>query len=221
MLNQITVTEIFLSGGPIGLLTHLLSFLGIFLGIFALIISFKHNKRKLPFSLKLLFLCAIATLLTGAFGTVIGYTATFAHLAAAGSDKITIMEHGLRISRLVVQVGLISFLLQLQIAMICLLILNSNSRKYNIPELSLLSQVKKIPLILYPTIILLIPAAFGIISSLWSIEYIIKTKPEEPIPVLMKMNMDYLLVVCILCSVVAILMLLILFVQMIYKKIKH
>lgn len=216
--SQITLSEIFLSGGIMGFLTHFLFLVGFVIGLFALIFSIKHNKKKLPLSLKFLFFCALATLFTGACGTVLGYRASFASLAQGGSDQMALFEHGLSIARLVVKVGFVATLLQLFIAMICLLILNINSRKLNIPELSLLAQIKKIPILLYPVIVLIIPVVLGILSSFWSIEFVVKTKPDAPLPFLMKMNTDYLLVIFMLCSIFAIFMLIILFIKMIIKR---
>jgi len=211
--------DLFLKGGPVGILTLLISIVAFVLSIFSIINSCNQKEPKLPISLKLLFMCPLATLFTGAFGSVTGYIAVFSGLASAtGSDKVAVMEHGLQTARITLQIGLASALFQLFVVMISLFILNNNSIRLNIPELSLLNQIKKIPILLYPAIFLLIPVVFGIASSFWNIEYIIKTKPGNPIPALMKMNLDYLLVTLMFCSVLGAFLVFMFFIQMIIKK---
>ena len=140
------------------------------------------EEDKYPAAFKLLIWCMVATLFTGAMGTITGYVDTFVGLASAtGAEKAVIMHLSMEQSRMSFYFALGSILIQLTFLGIAWMIIYSKRGESFIPALS--PDIKRIQIPLYGVIITSIPVLTGIFYCWWYLEKMVVLKPGESIPI--------------------------------------
>lgn len=159
----------------------------------------------------------VATILTGAMGTITGYVDTFAGLATAtGAEKAAMMKLCMSQSRVILYFALVVAFIQLIFAGISFAIIQRKLKQLSLPAF----HIKNIPLVTYFLILTAIPAGIGIIFSLWGIEKIVPLKPEESIPLILGMEYSVLMKVCYFFGIIGVVFAFILLVQTVTNHMK-
>jgi hypothetical protein len=195
--------DIILNSGIVGVViwffifgVSLVSFL---IGVLAIIQSMNDNQKRHPLALKLLISFLVATLLLGALGTVTGYIDTFAGLASAtGAAKAQLLQLSLEQSLYNLYVSLISGFIQLIFIITSWIIINSKSEQ---------PINGKIPILMFPIVLVSIPVLAGVCYSFIAIEKGVMLKPGEHLPQIMGIEFAQMLNICYISGFVGVFLL--------------
>ena len=199
---NVSFFQVVLESGPIGIIVwmtiFILAFAGLILGLISIVTALGINKNKYPIALKLLFCTSVATLLTGAHGTITGYVDSFARLATTcGAAKAAALELCIKYANYNLKFALCAVTAQLILAGISLWIIENRSKNLSFSTLSPLKRIKQAPILNYLLVCVLIPTLLGCCGAFWGIEKIVTLKPDETIPTLLGLDYILLMRICL------------------------